>query len=286
MAKVKILQGIPASGKSTWAHEFVKTNKDWVIVSRDALRHMRGEYWLPKQEGLITRWEHDAISTALELNYNVIVDATNLNEMYLKVLETKIIEAGHTYEIMKFNITLDEAIQRDIKRANGVGEKVIREFWEKYIEKPVPKLIQNKSLPKVIICDIDGTIADKGNRSAFDWERVNEDTPKDEIINIVKAFEKTHEIIFFSGRENTGNCYTKTLTWLIKNVNLKSNDYTLIMRKENDNRKDTIVKKEMFLEHIQDKYYVEFILDDRQQVVDMWRNELGLTCLQVDYGNF
>jgi hypothetical protein len=28
------------------------------------------------------------------------------------------------------------------------------------------------------------------------------------------------------------------------------------------------------------------VIDDRNQVVDMWRMELGLVCLQVDYGDF
>ena len=57
------------------------------------------------------------------------------------------------------------------------------------------------------------------------------------------------------------------------------------MRKNGYNKKDSIVKKEIFDEYIKDKYYVEFILDDRNQVVDMWR-EMGLTCLQVAEGNF
>lgn len=38
--------------------------------------------------------------------------------------------------------------------------------------------------------------------------------------------------------------------------------------------------------NIQDQYFVEFILDDRNQVVDLWRNELNLPCLQVYYGDF
>jgi len=33
-------------------------------------------------------------------------------------------------------------------------------------------------------------------------------------------------------------------------------------------------------------YDVLLVLDDRNQVVDMWRKELGLTCFQVDYGDF
>ncbi|MFN8577784.1 MAG: hypothetical protein U0354_13080 [Candidatus Sericytochromatia bacterium] len=59
----------------------------------------------------------------------------------------------------------------------------------------------------------------------------------------------------------------------------------LLWREIPDMRKDSIVKKKFLLTHIKDKYYIEFILDDRIQVVDMWR-ELGLTCLQVDYGDF
>jgi len=42
----------------------------------------------------------------------------------------------------------------------------------------------------------------------------------------------------------------------------------------------------MFETHIRNKYFVEMVIDDRDQVVAMWRKELGLTCLQVDYGDF
>ncbi len=33
------------------------------------------------------------------------------------------------------------------------------------------------------------------------------------------------------------------------------------------------------------KLFIEYVLDDRTQVVDLWRS-LGLTCLQVAYGDF
>ena len=57
------------------------------------------------------------------------------------------------------------------------------------------------------------------------------------------------------------------------------------MRKQHDNRADWIVKKELFVDEISNIYDVKFVLDDRQQVVDMWRS-LGLTCFQVAEGNF
>ena len=59
----------------------------------------------------------------------------------------------------------------------------------------------------------------------------------------------------------------------------------LAMRKAGDTRKDSIIKKEMFEEYVEDKYKILFVLDDRNQVVEFWRS-LGLTCLQVAEGDF
>jgi hypothetical protein len=57
------------------------------------------------------------------------------------------------------------------------------------------------------------------------------------------------------------------------------------MRKHNDFRKDAIVKKEIYEEKIADHHDVLCVFDDRQLVVEMWR-ELGLTCMQVAPGDF
>lgn len=40
-----------------------------------------------------------------------------------------------------------------------------------------------------------------------------------------------------------------------------------------DTRCDTIVKREIYEEHIKDKYNVLFVIDDRVKVVDMWREQ-------------
>ena len=45
-----VLQGCPASGKSTWAKEFIKDKPNWVIVSRDEIREGTGKYWVPSRE--------------------------------------------------------------------------------------------------------------------------------------------------------------------------------------------------------------------------------------------
>ncbi len=135
---------------------------------------------------------------------------------------------------------------------------------------------------KAIICDIDGTLADKGTRFPFDYEKVDQDTVKHAVAEAVRLFHKEgYKIIIFSGREDISK--EKTEVWL-KTNNIPYE--VLYMRKAKDFRKDAVVKKELYETYVMGKYEVLFVLDDRDQVVEMWRKDLGLPCFQVDYGNF
>jgi hypothetical protein len=60
----------------------------------------------------------------------------------------------------------------------------------------------------------------------------------------------------------------------------------LYVRKKGDMRKDSIIKKELYEAYVKGQFFVQFVLDDRNQVVDLWHLELGLPCLQVNYGDF
>lgn len=283
--KVLFTVGLPASGKSTWAKNYCIKNKDWVRVCRDDLRHMRGQYWLPKQEDLISEWELGCILGALSLNKNVIVDATNLNPKYLASLKfniQKISGKSLIFETKFFDVPVEECIKRDLKRENSVGEKVIRRMYNKYLKEDI-SIKQDKSLPKVVICDLDGTLAIMNGRSPYEYNKCDTDLVNEKIRTILwQTTGLTHHLIFMSGREDS--CKEKTIEWLDKTVNI-SRKYDLYMRKTGDFRKDTIVKKELFEQYVKDKYYVDFILDDRSSVVKMWR-DLGLTCLQVADGDF
>ena len=57
------------------------------------------------------------------------------------------------------------------------------------------------------------------------------------------------------------------------------------MRATGDFRPDSVVKEEIYNNHIKDNYYVAGVFDDRDSVVKLWR-DLGLTCFQVYYGDF
>lgn len=56
-------------------------------------------------------------------------------------------------------------------------------------------------------------------------------------------------------------------------------DY-LLMRKDKDQRRDSIVKREIYLGQIEPHFDVRYVIDDRPTVVEMWR-ELGLSVLAV-----
>jgi len=143
-----------------------------------------------------------------------------------------------------------------------------------------------------IIVDLDGTLCDCSHRQHHvqgkpkNWDAfyagVIADEPNEAVFRVVERLRHKYEIIFCTGRPE--RCRRDTAEWLVTNLSFLSDDYTLLMRKDGDYRADYIVKQEMLDTHI-DKERVLFVLEDRKQVVDMWRAN-GLTCFQVAEGNF
>lgn len=139
----------------------------------------------------------------------------------------------------------------------------------------------------LIICDIDGTIAlrredRQGCRGPFDWDRVDEDEPNPAVVALVKLlYSSGYDIVFMSGRMR--QCSAKTRQWLDRHVGVS---YSLYMRADDDYRPDTVVKREMYEMYIPSYCAPAFVLDDRNSVVKMWREELKLTVLQVADGDF
>ncbi|WP_431166678.1 HAD family acid phosphatase [Tenacibaculum halocynthiae] len=141
---------------------------------------------------------------------------------------------------------------------------------------------QDETLFKAIICDLDGTLSLINNRSPFDGSKCEQDLPNIPIVNLVKNYQNLgFKILLLSGRD--GQYQPETESWLKKHEVIYDK---LWMRKPKDYRKDSIIKEEIFRREIDNKYFIEFVLDDRNQVVDLWRKELKLPCLQVFYGDF
>jgi hypothetical protein len=130
--------------------------------------------------------------------------------------------------------------------------------------------------PKAIICDVDGTVALRGDRSPYDMTKVGEDTVNVPVALIIRAmYSVGYTIVFTSGRDESARYATKL--WLEEEVRIPFFD--LMLRDIGDVRDDATVKKEM-LDSIRALYDVIVALDDRNRVVDMWRAE-GVPCFQV-----
>ena len=134
-----------------------------------------------------------------------------------------------------------------------------------------------------ILVDMDGTLALReghSTRDPYDWSRAGEDGICPIVADIVDRFSPDHTIIIFTARPESSKLICTN--WLKKHNVPFDHIFT---RKDKDNREDSIVKWEMFEEYVKPFWTVEFILDDRQRVVDMWRTK-GFKVLQVASGDF
>lgn len=166
MSKILCLMGPPASGKSSYAREFIKGKTDWVIVNRDSLREGRGDYWVPSQEEYISDLEEFSIRAAIKRGYNVIIDATNLNPKTQEKWRKLATETKSSIEFKEFYVPFKVALERNKNRERSVGEKVLKRFYQQYyLDKYQEEtkeydnryiLDQNRTLPKCVIVDLDG----------------------------------------------------------------------------------------------------------------------------------
>jgi predicted kinase len=292
--KILILIGIAASGKSTWAKEYVRKHANYVRVNRDDFRNMLKDSSMceNKIEDMISDLVNQTISSALTKKLNVIVDNTNLKQKYIDDIINKFKhQADIDYQV--FDISLNKAIERDNARDSKVGEGVIKKMYGYYKQlidsfsfQPIkmserPALIPNfkSSLPDAVIFDIDGTLALMKNRGAFDWEKVD----RDDLNQIVSEHIHFHrnlgrKIFLVSGRD--ASCKKMTKDWF-EFYGIPFDE--MFMRPMNDFRKDTVIKEEIYNMFIKDNYNVLCVYDDRLSVCRKWV-DMGLFTFTVNQG--
>ncbi len=283
MKKVLILQGLPASGKSQFAKELLLANPGrWVRTNKDLLREMaHASYWSKGNEKFIRSLRNTTILMALEAGKHVVVDDTNFGKNIAQITELVKGKAKVIIDDSFLKVPVEECIRRDLLRPKSVGKDVIMSMYNQFVRSQITEpIVHNPDLPNAIIVDMDGTLAIMGDRSPFDVSRCDLDLPNPPVLETVRKWQDSETIIIMSGRTDDGKA--KTESWL-REYGIKYQH--IYMRATGDMRKDSIIKQELYQTHVRDKYNILFILDDRQQVVDMWRG-LGLTVFQVAEGNF
>lgn len=290
MRKVILMKGLPGSGKSTLAKKIISENpEEYKRINRDDLRAMFDNGTTSKNNEKFVKKVRDLlIVKCLEEGKSIVVDDTNLSETNLKRV-TQLVQEYNTkfdekvaVEVIEVNTDLKICIERDALREKPVGEKVIRKMHDQFFKDSPEYAIQNPDLPRAIICDLDGTLALMNGRNPFDASNCDKDLLNEPVANVLRNYKKLdYKILLVSGREDK---YKEPTLRFLEQHAIAFDE--LIMRKSGDNRKDSIIKTEIYSDSIKEKYFVEFVLDDRNQVVDTWRKELKLPCFQVYYGDF
>lgn len=125
--------------------------------------------------------------------------------------------------------------------------------------------------PDAYVCDLDGTLSIITDRSPYAGHLCETDVIHEPLADILSALKTCGcKIVLLSGRMEKAREATES--WLREH----DVDYCeLIMRADKDMRADEIVKEELYREHIEPKYNVMAVFDDRPRVIRMWRR-IGL----------
>jgi len=299
MAKLTITRGVSGSGKSTWARE-----QNAVVVSRDDIRYTQfgdndKDYYtkdkavLFERENLVTIVQDAMITALLKAGKDVIADNTNIEWKYVKALAKLAQKVGADVEIKTFDVPLHTAQQRAAMRHTLGGRNVEADI----IRKQHDRLQGTKNFtlepafvpspyhgtpgkPKAFLYDLDGTTYHMHDKRGPFAHNVDVDDPDPIVQEIVRT--QAHVLIPIAMSGRVQKTRATTIDCLVRDD--VPFDH-LLMRADGDMRSDNIVKAELFDTYVAPNFDVQFVLDDRDQVVDMWRAK-GLKCLQVQEGNF
>lgn len=299
------MRGYPGSGKSTRAKQ-IAAKTGAVVVCRDDLRKMLHDSYftgVKEREDEVTIAERAAVSNFLKNGVSVVVDATHLEPSYLRKWAKMSAQYGAKFERVDVKTDPQECKnldqQRGMRGGRWVGYDVIDRMAKRHPIKNWPDIQAPPTftpepvewvpgLPEAIIVDIDGTVAHMAGRSPYDYTQVHTDTVDEHVTWLVNriAGGSGARVLFVSGRDDS--CREETAKWL-DNHKIYWDELHMRPTGAKDERgnklPDYLVKYTLFNENIRGKYNVRFVLDDRNQVVDLWR-ALGLKCLQVQPGDF
>lgn len=315
MKNLILMVGPPGSGKSTFSKEY--TALGYTYVNQDSQgrvmhKHLfdsaivAGEDIVVDRMGFTKEQRTRYLSLAKAAGYTTRVIV--LHESYETCFARCIARQDH--ETIKDEHAAHSALDMFFTKYERVqdneADEVVR-IWPKGIK------------PLAVIIDLDGTIADIEHRRHFvqpppnvlvghngemikvlgnfdvtpldsqlpkfkkDWngffKSMSEDKPKGWCVDLVNTLSKKYSIVFCSGRPD--NYRKVTADWLDQYVPYDN----LFMRHRADQRRDSTTKEVILDFEVLTRYTPHFFIDDRDQVVAMWRKR-GYTCLQCDNGNF
>ena len=283
--KMLILSGLPSAGKSTLAKQLLQQYGNAIRINRDLLRTMlHCDVWSGVNENMTRTAARMLAKYFLEAETHdrqdelapgvVIIDETNLNAKTLGSWKQLAEMCGASYEVVDVPTPVDECLRRDRLRGSAsVGDHVIIGMALQSHRYPLPE-------HGIVLCDIDGTVADTTHRLPFlqqdpkDWKGfftdMAQDPVREEVVSLVREQVETGaEVFMVSGRPDTYR--EETEWWLHHKAGLPFR--ALFMRRGGDKRPDTVVKQQILDTYFPDPYrqQIRNVFDDRPSVIrDVW----------------
>ena len=293
MTKLKFIctKGLSFSGKSSWAKEEAERLGNCVIITKDDIRADMGAdlvKGIRVKESKVIAKRDELIMDALKKGKNIISADTNFANRTDHIANMKALvfpkyRDQYDFEVKDFtDVPLDVILERvaktDRKEGSSYWKRVVMEQKNKFME--TPYMEQDETLEKIILTDSDGCINNVCNRSPYDGSNLHNDTPNEIVVDYLQMMKaRGFKIVVMSGledkyKENRENWY--------KAHNVPYDE--LHMRKAGDQRKDCVIKRELFDEHIRGKYYVFCLIEDRMQMREMY-TDMGLSHKMFSIGN-
>ena len=149
MKKLLVLQGLPASGKSTYVVNWVNEDPEHRLrINQDSIRRMFGKYWLEdklqlkKRESITSNITMELLKQSMFNQFDIVLDNMNLNSKILGTIENYVNYFNIKYpdlqaykiEYKLFKEPLQTLIDRDSKRYIYVGANVITNLYNRYYD--------------------------------------------------------------------------------------------------------------------------------------------------------
>ena len=277
--KATILIGISGAGKSTYIAQNTHDQFGPSVISKDNIRksliknydpikNLWDQYSFKDNEDSINSLFDIQLREAAKNKQNIVIDNTNLSKSKNERLERLLKNYGYVeIDYVNFNLTdnINFYLENNQNRINTIPMRAVNDQYLLAAQSGYLEL----SSSNIALVDIDGTVAIKCDRSPFEYNKADNDTPNQYVIDTINALYETKRIDyiqFLSGRESYS--YELTRDWLIRH-GFDMNKHRLLMRKTRDCRRDSIIKNEIY-ESCLKQNNIKYLFDDRNQVVDMW----------------